>query len=153
MEYKILSCQCSILSMMSSQYISTQKEVGEGICEFHIFDMGSFEEKMPKELKRAYYHKWGLKKQDSLANKPLQWGLNWGLKKQDPSVEMPASGQMLYGLLDTFKLLGHEKLDVIDIFKIDCEFHRHFFPVLHNKTVIHCRVSLGIHDLVNIMER
>jgi len=82
--------------------LGMQKEVGEGICEFHIFDMGDYGAKVPKELKRAHYHQ-------------------WGLKEQDPHVDRPAPGQEFYGLLDTIKLVGHENLDVIDIFKIDCE--------------------------------
>ena len=57
---------------------------------------------MPKMLKRAHYHQ-------------------WGLAKQDENVGMPVPGKTIYGLRDTVKLLGHEDLDVIDIFKIDCE--------------------------------
>lgn len=79
-----------------------QKEVGEGVCEFHIFDMGDYESKVPADLKRAHYHRWGLKGQDS-------------------KVDKPEAGQQFYGMLDTIKLLGHENLEVIDIFKIDCE--------------------------------
>eukprot|EP01082_Thalassiosira_pseudonana_P015374 g13810.t1.1.5e17418b g13810 g13810.t1 contig9:499515-500847(+) len=79
-----------------------QKELGEGVCEFHIFDFGNYGGKVPKELKRAYYHQ-------------------WGLAKQDPNVVTPTMGNKYYGLLDTVKLLGHDKLDVIDVFKIDCE--------------------------------
>ncbi len=87
--------------------------------------MGSYEGRMPKELKRAYYHRWGLKKQeysnvDALTPTPTRRPL-----KQDHSrVKTIAKGQKYYGLLDTVKLLGHEKLDVIDIFKIDCKFNR-----------------------------
>ena len=72
--------------------------------------MGNFEGKMPKELKRAHYHQWGLKKQDS-------------------DVKTLASGHNYFGRLDTVKKLGHDKLDVIDIFKIDCEFDLDCFPV------------------------
>lgn len=79
-----------------------QKELGEGVCEFHIFDFGNYGGKVPKELKRAYYHQ-------------------WGLAKQDPNVVTPTMGNKYYGLLDTVKLLGHDQLDVIDVFKIDCE--------------------------------
>jgi len=82
--------------------LGMQKEVGEGVCEFHIFDMGDYKSKVPAELKRAHYHQ-------------------WGLTVQDPNVDKPVPGQQFYGLLDIIKLLGHEKLDVIDIFKIDCE--------------------------------
>ena len=82
--------------------LGMQKEVGEGVCEFHIFDMGDYKSKVPADLKRAHYHQ-------------------WGLTVQDPNVDKPIPGQQFYGLLDIIKLLGHEKLDVIDIFKIDCE--------------------------------
>jgi len=78
-----------------------QKEVGEGVCEYHIFDYGDYERKVPKELKRAYYHR-------------------WGLAKQAPDGD-PKPGGAFRGLLDTIKLLGHEHLDTIDVFKIDCE--------------------------------
>lgn len=57
---------------------------------------------MPNTLKRAHYHQ-------------------WGLKKQDPNVDQPLPGETFYGLRDTIKLLGHDDLEVIDIFKIDCE--------------------------------
>lgn len=90
--------------------LGMQKEIGVGVCEYHIFDMGDFESKMPSELKRAYYHKWGLKKQEDDA---AAVGSN---------NNKPQPGQEMYGLQDTIKLLGHEELDVIDVFKIDCEF-------------------------------
>ncbi|KAL7527134.1 hypothetical protein ACHAXR_001822 [Thalassiosira sp. AJA248-18] len=79
-----------------------QNELGAGVCEYHIFDMGDYGAEVPKELERAHYHKWGLAKQRSNTDKPQP-------------------GKTYYGLLDTVKLLGHEQLDVIDIFKIDCE--------------------------------
>ena len=82
--------------------LGMQREVGEGVCEYHIFDFGDYEKKMPKELQRAYYHK-------------------WGLQKQDPNTDDPIPGKSFYGLRDTIKLLGHDKLETIDIFKIDCE--------------------------------
>ena len=82
-----------------------QEEVGEGVCEFHIFDMGDYRANVPKELKRANYHQWGLKKQEDTVGE---------LKKEE-------GPNIFYGLLDTIKLLGHESLEVIDIFKIDCE--------------------------------
>lgn len=81
-----------------------QKELGVGTCEYHIFDMGDYESKMPKELERAFYHQWGLMKQRNLQS----------------SSELQ-NGQKFYGLKDTIKLLGHEKLEKIDVFKIDCE--------------------------------
>mmetsp|Transcript_1391 Transcript_1391/g.1794 ORF Transcript_1391/g.1794 Transcript_1391/m.1794 type:complete len:361 (-) Transcript_1391:62-1144(-) len=77
--------------------------LGNNTCEFHIFDMGDYESRMPEGLGRATYHQWGLKKQDPNA------------------LDTPAPGQRLYGLKDTIKLLGHENLDTIDIFKIDCD--------------------------------
>lgn len=85
-----------------SYYLAKQNEIGEEICEFHIFDMGNFSSEMPNTLKRAHYHQ-------------------WGLKKQDPNVDQPLPGETFYGLRDTIKLLGHDDLEVIDIFKIDCE--------------------------------
>ena len=74
----------------------------EGVCEYHIFDCGNYENKVPKELKRAYYHR-------------------WGLQKQDPNANDPVPGKSYYGLRDSIKLLGHEKLETIDVFKIDCK--------------------------------
>jgi hypothetical protein len=91
-----------LCNVWQSTFGQKQNEVGEGICEFHIFDMGNFSHKMPKMLTRAHYHQ-------------------WGLVKQDANVSMPVPGRKFYGLRDTVKLLGHEDLDVIDIFKIDCE--------------------------------
>ena len=77
-----------------------QKEVGEGVCEFHIFDMGDYETKVPKELKRAYYHRWGFKKQGGSATQTLKTG----------------DVNKFMGLKDTIKELGHENVGVIDIF-------------------------------------
>ncbi|KAL3792959.1 hypothetical protein HJC23_010972 [Cyclotella cryptica] len=82
--------------------LGLQKEVGEGVCQFHIFDMGGFGSELPSELKNASYHQ-------------------WGLKKQNKNVGEPKEGAEYYGLLDTIKLLGHENIDMIDVFKIDCE--------------------------------
>ena len=80
-----------------------QKEVGEGVCEFHIFDMGDYEAKVPKELKRAYYHRWGFKKQGGSAKQSTKAG----------------DAQKFLGLMDTIKELGHENVGVIDIFVSD----------------------------------
>ena len=102
--------------------LGLQKEVGAGVCEYHIFDMGDYESLMPKELQRAYYHQWGLKKQDYPDEE--EGGGGGGLLLAVDTItkmKMPALGQKYYGLLDTVKLLGHTDLDVIDIFKIDCE--------------------------------
>lgn len=95
-----------------------QKEIGVGVCEYHIFDMGDFESTMPAELKRAYYHKWGLKKQEDPIVLPAAAAVNDIIGDNNK----PKPGQEMYGLQDTIKLLGHEGLDVIDVFKIDCEF-------------------------------
>jgi hypothetical protein len=97
--------------------LGLQKEVGVGVCEYHIFDMGNYESSMPRELQRAYYHQWGLKKQDYYPNKDDEEKGGEG----DTRTKMPTLGQQYYGLLDTIKLLGHTDLDIIDIFKIDCE--------------------------------
>lgn len=77
--------------------------MGVGTCEYHTFDMGDFEHCIPKELENAHYHKWGITKQ----------------RKSKEVVPQP--GRDKYGLQDTMKMLGHENLDVIDVFKIDCE--------------------------------
>mmetsp|Transcript_21682 Transcript_21682/g.45821 ORF Transcript_21682/g.45821 Transcript_21682/m.45821 type:complete len:383 (-) Transcript_21682:277-1425(-) len=81
-----------------------QKEIGEDVCEYHIFDPGDYAATMPKELKRGNYHQWGLAKQND-----------------DPNTSAPNPNTRFQGLLDIVKMLGHENLDVIDIFKIDCE--------------------------------
>ncbi len=84
-----------------------QKTVGVGLCEYHIFDMGDYEKDIPKELENAHYHKWGITAQSE--------GENSGKEEKDEY------GYSFYGLKDTIKMLGHEDLDAIDIFKIDCE--------------------------------
>jgi hypothetical protein len=81
-----------------------QEVVGKGVCEFHIFDMGDYESKVPKDLERAYYHRYGLVKQS-----------------QNTDYDVPPEGQEFYGILDVVKMLGHENLEAIDVFKIDCE--------------------------------
>lgn len=96
---------CVIYSIGSAGDFSFEKGMeevlGPGTCEYHIFDMGDFEAKMKlQNISRAHYHRWGLDKQ--------------GVEKIEPGAEF-------YGLKDTVKLLGHENLDVIDVFKIDCE--------------------------------
>lgn len=82
--------------------LGMQQELGEGTCEIHIFDPGAYGHLVPKELKRTYYHQ-------------------WGLEKQQDNVTIPEKGLEKYGLKDIIKLLGHEHLDVIDLFKIDCD--------------------------------
>jgi hypothetical protein len=81
--------------------------------------MDDFKGNIPAELKRAYYHQWGLKKQ--------------GIELSEPEVRVDyyhvglpsnfSKTHSYFGLLDTVKKLGHDKLDMIDIFKIDCEFN------------------------------
>ena len=93
--------------------LGMQKEVGEGTCEYHIFDPGNFEQKMPSELKRAYYHQWGLKEQKEASQSCL--GLD--LKKRPGG----KSQGKYCGLQDTVKTLGHENLDAIDIFVSESE--------------------------------
>jgi len=87
--------------------LGLQNEVGEGVCEFHIFDPGNFEHAKPKELKRAFYHRWGLEKEITTT--------------RGASSPQRVVGEKYRGLIETVKLLGHKDLDVIDIFKIDCE--------------------------------
>ena len=93
--------------------LGMQKEVGEGTCEYHIFDPGNFEQKKPSELKRAYYHQWGLKEQKEASQSCL--GLD--LKKRPGG----KSQGKYCGLQDTVKTLGHENLDAIDIFVSESE--------------------------------
>lgn len=83
--------------------LGMQNTVGVGTCEYHTFDMGNYERCIPEELENAHYHQWGIKTQENTGDEP------------------PQPGQRLYGLKDTMKLLGHDKLDAIDVFKIDCE--------------------------------
>ena len=80
-----------------------QKEVGAGVCEYHIFDMGNYEKQVPKELERAFYHQWGFMRQGG---------------KKPPITRMmkPGEKHVYKGLKDTLKELGHDTLDVIDIF-------------------------------------
>lgn len=78
-----------------------QKEVGEGVCEFHIFDPGDYGGRIPRQLQRAHYHRWGLMEQGGRA--PI------GQAK-------PGDSNEYFGLSDIIQKLGHEYLDVIDIF-------------------------------------
>ena len=95
--------------------LGMQQEVGVGTCEYHIFDPGDFAHKRPPELKRAHYHRWGLTKQNQKEpEKP--W---WGFEQQEKSAlrETLLDIRDEYrSLHDTVKTLGHENLDVIDIF-------------------------------------
>lgn len=86
--------------------LGMQEAVGVGVCEYHTFDMGNYEHCMPKELQNAHYHRWGIVKQKKHPNL---------LSKKHPQ------GWTMHGLKDTIKMLGHDTLDAIDVFKIDCE--------------------------------
>ena len=94
-----------------------QSEVGVNVCEYHIFDMGNYGNKVPKELKRAYYHQWGLMRQGGKAPESLGRTMKMGEK------------HAFKGLKDTIVELGHEALDVIDIFVSN----RIFFFVLKKR--------------------
>lgn len=83
--------------------LGMQKAVGVGTCEYHTFDPGDYENCIPEELQNAHYHRWGL------------------IKQKDNGENPPKPGQQYYGLKDTMKMLGHDKLEEIDVFKIDCE--------------------------------
>jgi hypothetical protein len=81
--------------------------------------MDDFKGQMPAELKPAYYHQWGLKKQGAKLSEPE-------VRVDYYHVGLPSNSSAIhsyFGLHDMIKYLGHEKLDVIDIFKIDCEFN------------------------------
>jgi hypothetical protein len=86
-----------------------------GTCEFHIFDMDDFGKMMPPELEGAHYHQWGLKRQgeDVLTEPEVR------VDHYHSNVSISHS---YFGLRDIVRYLGHEKLEMIDIFKIDCEF-------------------------------
>ena len=77
--------------------------------------MDDFKEQMPAELQRAYYHQWGLKRQGAeILSEPES--------RVDYYHSNVTATHSYFGVHDMIKYLGHEKLDVIDIFKIDCEF-------------------------------
>ena len=80
--------------------LGMQRTVCVGTCEYHIFDMDDYSDEMPKELQNAHYHQWGMKAQAD---------------------DGQQTKKKFYGLKDTIKMLGHDKLDAIDVFKIDCE--------------------------------
>ena len=130
--------------------LGMQKEVGVGVCEYHIFDMGDYAKEVPPELKRAYYHKWGLEKQQPAV---VSWFGSTDVK--------PVEGKEFYGLYDTVKLLGHEDLNVIDIFKIDCEgcewktyqdWLSDDIPMLHQIQVEVHKAPIGTIDFFKSME-
>jgi hypothetical protein len=81
---------------------------GAGVCEIHIFDPGNFGPKIPKELE-ATYHRWGI------ANETKNMTSNTVYKFENNQ------GNVFLSFEDTIKALGHEGLEMIDIFKIDCE--------------------------------
>ena len=86
-----------------------QSEVGAGVCEYHIFDMGDYATKVPKELERVYYHQWGFMRQGGEEAPALARMMKKGEKN------------VFKGLKDTVRELGHDALDVIDIF-VSCVF-------------------------------
>jgi len=101
---------CVIYSVGSHGDFSFEKSMqdllGVGTCDIHVFDPGNYEHAMPSPLrkgKHTFYHQWALAKQ----NNDEGW-------EPDPN----ASEQ---GIRDIVKLLGHDKRESIDIFKIDCE--------------------------------
>ena len=80
--------------------------------------MDDFEWNLPAELKGAYYHQWGLKRQghDRLTEPEV--------RVDHYHVGLPSNHSIThgyFGLRDMIEYLGHDKLDMIDIFKIDCE--------------------------------
>jgi hypothetical protein len=80
--------------------LGMQNMIGKGTCEIHIFDMDNFEAEMPQELE-ATYHTWGFR------------------GDKDPATD--EEGHAYYTLKETIAMLGHDDLEIIDIFKIDCE--------------------------------
>jgi len=86
--------------------LGMQNAVGVGICEYHTFDPGNYEHCTPDELQNAHYHRWKIVQQEE------------NTRTSDGTVP-PNRSQ--YGIKDTMKLLGHDKLEMIDVFKIDCE--------------------------------
>jgi hypothetical protein len=83
--------------------LGMQREVGENICEYHIFDMGDYESKIPPELKRVHYHRWGL------------WG-RVARHRPRHSLRLRIITVIRGWRIDTIQALGHDKLDGIDIF-------------------------------------
>lgn len=77
--------------------LGLQREVGEDVCEFHVFDPGDFAGKVPSELRRVHYHRWGLGKETTTRTSFF-------------------ASERYRSLRDTVKLLGHEGLDAIDVF-------------------------------------
>ena len=73
-------------------------------CEFHIFDVYDFSEKLPKDLGRAFFHPWGISTQQDRKGQS-------DMSKWKPQVD--SKGRKYFGLKDTIKLLGLENLDTI----------------------------------------
>lgn len=80
-----------------------QNVLGSGTCEYRIFDPGNYSEKVPEQLVNTYYHQWFFSQQPTEED-----------HKPDPK-------NSYQGLKDIIKLLGHEDIPMIDVFKIDCE--------------------------------
>lgn len=88
--------------------LGIQNAVGVDTCEIHVFDPGNFEPKMPKEL-HAIYHRWGIA------------GETKNMTSSSVYKTVENYGNVFLSFQDTVKALGHEDLEMIDIFKIDCE--------------------------------
>lgn len=88
--------------------LGMQQQVGKDVCEYHIFDVNDYTSQANQVgLGRVHFHHWGLRSQDS--------------KSPGQQFMKLKSGYTLKGLHDIVKELGHEHLETIDIFKIDCE--------------------------------
>jgi len=98
--------------------------------------MDDFKGQMPVELQRAHYHQWGLKKQGAnLLSEPES--------RVDYYHSNTSAIHSYFGLHDMIKYLGHEKLDVIDIFKIDCEFNLEIMHFMTHTTFFSHRILFG----------
>lgn len=94
--------------------LGIQQEIGEGVCEFHIFDIDDFSQsEWITKLKRVHFHQWGLQKQGRDLVVPEKRSITYWDNR--------TATYEFFGLSDIIKKLGHESLDMIDIFKIDCE--------------------------------
>lgn len=67
--------------------------------------MGDYEHAKPTELMNAYYHRWGFKKHGGSAPIPM-----------NSHPRKPGDVDKFLSLQDTIKELGHDKIDVIDVF-------------------------------------
>lgn len=99
--------------------LGLQREVGAGACEFHIFDPGDYAGEVPAALRRAHYHRWGIRKQGADARARPTTGDPGTLLGQ--THRKAGDVDRYLGLRDTVAALGHEGLDAVDVFKIDCK--------------------------------